>query len=112
MLRFSGQGLMSHTATTSISRFFDRNRGKALSITWLGLSTAEFIMPITVVFFLSIYSWRSIWLAIAVLAIVFLPILSFLTIRHITLFSREKENPTLKRKKIKSWTRKEGFVRS
>ena len=26
-LRLSGQGLMSHTATTSISRFFERNRG-------------------------------------------------------------------------------------
>ena len=64
-LRLSGQGLMSHTATTAVSRFFDKSRGKALSVTWLGLSAAEFIMPITIVFFLSIYSWRSIWLSIA-----------------------------------------------
>ena len=56
LLRLSGQGLMSHTATTSVSRYFDTNRGKALSVTWLGLSAAEFIMPITIVFFLSIYS--------------------------------------------------------
>jgi len=54
LLRLSGQGLMSHTATTSVSRYFNQNRGKALSVTWLGLSLAEFIMPITIVFFLSI----------------------------------------------------------
>ena len=107
LLRLSGQGLMSHTATTSVSRYFDTNRGKALSVTWLGLSAAEFIMPITIVFFLSIYSWRSIWLSIALFIILFLPIISFLTIRNITLTSREKENFSLKKNNIKSWTRKE-----
>ena len=107
LLRLSGQGLMSHTATTSVSRYFDTNRGKALSVTWLGLSAAEFIMPITIVFFLSIYSWRSIWLSIALFIILFLPIISFLTIRNITLTSREKENFNFKKNNIKSWTRKE-----
>ena len=107
LLRFSGQGLMSHTATTSISRYFDFNRGKALSVAWLGLSAAEFIMPITIVFFLSLYSWRSIWLSIGLIIILFLPIISFLTIKNITLSSREKNNAKLKRSNIKSWTRKE-----
>ena len=107
LLRLSGQGLMSHTASTSISRYFDRSRGKALSATWLGLSTAEFIMPITIVFFLSIYSWRSIWLAIAILIILFLPLLVFLTIKEVTLSSREKENVISKKNNIKNWTRKE-----
>ncbi|MBA1337602.1 MAG: putative arabinose efflux permease, MFS family, partial [Pelagibacterales bacterium] len=107
LLRFSGQGLMSHTATTSISRYFDFNRGKALSVAWLGLSAAEFIMPITIVFFLSLYSWRSIWLSIGLIIILFLPIISFLTIKNITLNSREKNNAKLKRSNIKSWTRKE-----
>ena len=45
LMRFSGQGLMSHTSTTTISRFFERTRGKALSTAWFGLSTAEFILP-------------------------------------------------------------------
>ena len=107
LLRLSGQGLMSHTATTSISRYFNLNRGKALSVTWLGLSFAEFIMPITIVFFLSIYSWRSIWLSIALLIILFLPILSFFTIKKITLLSREKDNLNIKKQNIKNWTRKE-----
>ena len=33
LLRLSGQGLMSHTATTSISRYFDKSRGRALGAT-------------------------------------------------------------------------------
>ena len=107
LLRLSGQGLMSHTATTSISRYFNLNRGKALSITWLGLSAAEFIMPITIVFFLSVYSWRSIWISIGLLVILFLPLLSFLTIKNIKLTSREKDNTSLKNNNIKNWTRKE-----
>jgi predicted MFS family arabinose efflux permease len=107
LLRLSGQGLMSHTATTSISRYFHLNRGKALSVTWLGLSAAEFIMPITIVFFLSIYSWRSIWLSIGLLVILFLPILSFLTIQKIKLSSREKRIVKLKGNHIKSWNRQE-----
>jgi len=107
LLRLSGQGLMSHTATASISRYFERSRGRALSATWLGLSTAEFIMPVTIVFFLSIYSWRSIWLSIALLIILFLPFISFFTIRKVTLLSREKENKLNNKNNIKSWTRKE-----
>ena len=98
---------MSHTASTSISRYFDRSRGKALSATWLGLSTAEFVMPITIVFLLSIYSWRSIWLSIAIFVILFLPFLVFLTIKEVTLFSREKRNIISKKNNIKNWTRKE-----
>ena len=98
---------MSHTATTAISRYFAQNRGKALSVTWLGLSAAEFIMPITIVFFLSIYSWRSIWFSIALLIIIFLPVLSFFTINKIRLSSREKTNILNKKKNIKNWKRKE-----
>ena len=107
LLRLSGQGLMSHTATSSISRFFSLNRGKALSVTWLGLSVAEFALPITMVFFLSIYSWRSIWLSIGLVIIIFLPALSFFTIRKITLKSREKVSKHLKSSNIKNWKRKE-----
>ena len=106
-LRLSGQGLMSHTATTGVSRFFDKSRGKALSVTWLGLSAAEFIMPVTIVFFLSIYSWRSIWLSIALLIILFLPFFSYLAIKEVTLSSREEKDSIFKKNNIKNWTRKE-----
>ncbi|RZO48121.1 MAG: MFS transporter [Candidatus Pelagibacterales bacterium] len=107
LLRLSGQGLMSHTATTSISRYFSFNRGKALSGIWLGLSSAEFILPMTIVFFLSIYSWRSIWMSIALVIILFLPLISYLTVKNIKLSSREKVRGSLKKNNIKNWKRKE-----
>ena len=107
LLRLSGQGLMSHTATTTISRYFDKTRGKALSATWLGLSCAEFILPVFIIFLLTVMSWRNIWLAISLLILFLLPIISFFLIRKLTLDSREKykiENME-KSSKIKQWTR-------
>ena len=61
LMRFSGQGLMSHTSTTTISRFFEKSRGKALSTIWFGLSSAEFILPVLITYLFVIYSWRSVW---------------------------------------------------
>ena len=74
LMRLSGQGLMSHTATTTISRFFEKTRGRALSTTWLGLSLAEFILPLLIIFLLTFIDWRNIWIAISILVIIILPI--------------------------------------
>ena len=69
---------MSHTATSTIARYFEKSRGRALSITWLGLSLAEFILPLLIVFLLTIIEWRNIWLSISILVILILPLVSFL----------------------------------
>ena len=53
LMRFSGQGLMSHTSSTTISRYFTKSRGRALSAIWFGLSSAEFILPILIIFLLT-----------------------------------------------------------
>ena len=111
LLRFSGQGLMIHTASTAISRYFDQSRGKALSIIWFGLSTAEFIMPVLITFFLSLYYWRLLWQGISILIIIILPLLIFLTIRNINFESREENKKIDKNlnttRKIKDWTRRD-----
>ena len=108
LIRLSGQGLMSHTASTTISRFFDQSRGRALSTTWLGLSLAEFILPLLVIFLLTIIDWRSIWLTISILVIVVLPIVSLSLIKNIKLYSREASSiKYAKVKDIKQWTRTE-----
>ena len=108
LMRFSGQGLMSHTSTTTISRFFERSRGKALSTIWLGLSTAEFILPVLITYFFLIYSWRTVWQGISVLIILFLPIVIIKTIKSINLESRETDNnPKNKKIEIKSWRRRD-----
>ena len=107
-LRLSGQGLMAHTATTSISRYFDERRGKALSIVWLGLSTAEFLLPIIVIYFLSFFYWRTIWLSISIITIIILPIFSYYTIKDINIFSKDKSNNNIRINKfIKSWNRRD-----
>ncbi len=107
LMRFSGQGLMSHTSTTTISRFFEKSRGKALSTIWFGLSSAEFILPVFVTYFFVIYSWRTVWQGIAIIIILFLPLVILNTIRTVKLDSREKnQNPKINLK-IKSWRRKE-----
>ena len=89
LMRLSGQGLMSHTATTTISRYFEKTRGRALSTTWLGLSLAEFILPLLIVFLLTITEWRSIWLSISILIILVLPLISFYLVKNVNLDSRE-----------------------
>jgi len=108
LMRFSGQGLMSHTATTTISRFFTKSRGKALSIGWFGLSTAEFILPVLIVYLLTLTAWQNIWLSISVLILFFLPFISFALIKNLNFDSREDVNDqNFVEKKIKNWTRVE-----
>ena len=101
-MRFSGQGLMSHTSTTAISRFFEKTRGKALSSIWFGLSTAEFILPVFVTYLFVFYSWRTVWQGIAILIIVLLPIVVLKTIKKtINLDSREEQNLEFKKQVLK-----------
>ena len=108
LLRLSGQGLMTHTATTTISRYFEQTRGRALSIGWLGLSFAEFALPVLMVFLLTIVSWRNIWVSISILALVILPLISFLLIKKLKLESRESGlKIDVENTKIKQWTRSE-----
>ncbi len=107
LMRFSGQGLMSHTSTTTISRYFEKSRGKALSTIWFGLSSAEFILPVLVTYLFVSYSWRSVWQGIAIIIIIFLPFVVLNTIRKIKLESREKDLDPKKSFKIKSWKRRE-----
>ena len=108
LMRFSGQGMMSHTATTTISRYFTKSRGKALSIGWFGLSSAEFILPVLIVFLLTLTSWQNIWLIISLFVLIFLPVSSYLLVKNINLDSRETTNDDeFKEENIKQWTRKE-----
>jgi len=106
LMRFSGQGMMSHTATTTISRYFSKSRGKALSTSWFGLSSAEFILPVLIIYLLTIYDWKNIWLSISTLVIIFLPIASYILLKNINLDSREvTSDKNYKDENIKQWKR-------
>ncbi len=105
LMRFSGQGLMSHTATTTIARYFTKSRGRALSIGWFGLSSAEFILPVFIVYLLSITAWQNIWISISILALIFLPLASFFLINKLDFDTREQADNDFDVKEIKQWKR-------
>ena len=108
LMRFSGQGMMSHTASTTISRYFTKSRGKALSAGWFGLSCGEFILPVLIVYLLTLYTWQNIWLTISLIVIIFLPIASYLLVKNLNLDSRETASDQNKvDENIKQWTRLE-----
>ena len=106
LMRFSGQGMMSHTATTTVTRYFTKSRGKALSTCWFGLSTAEFILPVLIVYLLTVTNWQNLWILISILILIFLPIISFLLIKNLNFESREEYSQNkLNEKNIKQWKR-------
>ena len=105
LMRLAGQGLSSHTATTTISRFFEKNRGRALSTGWLGLSLAEFIMPVLIVFLLTFIEWRDIWVSISILVILVLPVATFLLVKDVKLDTREESKIEENHQEIKQWKR-------
>ena len=107
LMRFSGQGMMSHTASTTISRYFTKTRGRALSIRWFGLSSAEFILPVLMVYLLTILDWQNLWLIFSITVLIVLPISSYLLIKNLNLDSRETESEDIKEIEIKQWKRVE-----
>ena len=105
LMRLAGQGLSSHTATTTISRYFEKNRGRALSTGWLGLSLAEFIMPVLIVFLLTFIEWRDIWVSISIIVILILPAATFILVKEVKLDTREETKIEENYKEIKQWRR-------
>ena len=106
LMRFSGQGMMSHTATTTISRYFTKSRGKALSTGWFGLSAAEFILPVLMIYLLTITGWQNIWIGISLVVLIFLPLSSYLLVKNLNFDSREKEDDNnLNENDFKQWKR-------
>ena len=106
LMRFSGQGLMSHTASTTISRYFTKSRGKALSIIWFGLSSAEFIMPVLIVYLLTLIVWQDLWVIFSLIVLICLPLASYILVKDVKLDTREgSQNKSLKEENIKNWKR-------
>lgn len=76
MLRLSGQGLSSHTAQATMARFYDGERGKALSISNLGFPMGEAVLPVIIAAMLVALNWRTTWAIIAAfIAVIFIPVL-------------------------------------
>ncbi len=69
VLRFSGQGVSVNVGITRVTRWFEHNRGKALSLTVLGFPLGEAVLPITVTVLIGALGWRGAWLALAAVCV-------------------------------------------
>jgi len=59
MVRWLGQGLMTHTSSTGIAKYFTLNRGKALSFSALGQPAGHFLFPIIMLPLITLSGWRN-----------------------------------------------------
>ena len=89
-LRLFGQGLMGHTSRTTMARYFNTNRGKALAISGFGFSVGEIIYPAAVVFLLLTIGWRLTWFSSSIFIIIFFGIF-FYFIFKINNFKKEND---------------------
>jgi len=64
-LRFFGQGVSSNVGTTRAARWFEHNRGKAVSLAALGFPLGEAVLPITVTSLIALLGWRWAWVTLA-----------------------------------------------
>lgn len=78
-LRLFGQGMMSHIAQTTMSRWFHRFRGRALAIAQFGAPTGDALVPFLMTSLIALVGWRNAWWAtIGFWGIVLLPAIAFL----------------------------------
>jgi len=104
-LRLFGQGMMTHTSQTAIGRWYDADRGRAISLTSMGHQIGEALFPAIVLVLLGLYDWRVTWQICAVaLVVVAMP--------SIVLLMRVEHRPNVDghlkiANKTRDWTRGE-----
>ncbi len=86
MLRFFGQGAMTHAGETTMARYFGKNRGKALSIATLGGMAGVMFLPYIALNYYKNIDIGQIWFYASISLVVFIPFiflaLSDQTARH------------------------------
>ncbi|MDO9477380.1 MAG: MFS transporter [Pseudohongiella sp.] len=82
LLRMFGQALLPHTGITSMTRHFDNQRGKAVSVAMSAVPGGEIVLPVLAVALIAAVGWQStfFWLAIAV-PVLLVPLLLWLLSR-------------------------------
>jgi MFS family permease len=112
LLRQSGQGLMSHVSITSMARYFDKGRGRAIALASLGFATGEAFLPFMAVLAIAEVGWRwSYGCVAALLSISLIPAAMWMLKghdqRHRMYISGQSDPVAQKGKSGLSWTRSE-----
>ena len=83
MLRQFGQGLMVFSASTSINRYLEKGRGRAVAISGFAAPIHIALFPPLALWLLSLSDWRSLWVGVGLFVLVFLwPLFAFLLKNH------------------------------
>jgi len=77
-LRFCGQGMLSHTASVGLGRWFARSRGRANALIHIGFLSGESLLPFAFVILMGWIGWRWSWGVAALIVLMFIPILRLL----------------------------------
>lgn len=112
LLRQSGQGLMSHVGITTMARYFDTGRGRAIAIATMGFAVGEAFLPFLAVLMIAVLGWRWSYGATAlVLALVLVPAALWLlkghVDRHRAHLAHLATPRTSENRQARSWTRAE-----
>ncbi len=89
LLRFLGQGMMSHIAFVAMGRWFVGTRGRAVAVASMGFSFGEAVLPIAFVAMLALFDWRWLWAFAALIPLVMVPV-----IRHFLKLERTPQSIT------------------
>jgi len=107
LLRQAGQGLASHVSVTTMARYFERDRGRAIAIATLGFSVGEALLPFAAVAAIAAFGWRVSYGALAIVVVlVLLPTIAWTLRKPPRVESLDAEAASGK-KKVQSFTRRE-----
>jgi len=108
LLRHSGQGLTNHTAITTMARYFDVGRGRAIAIATLGITVGQAILPFAAVIAIVTIGWRWSYAGVGVITLfILLPTAFWLLKGHAERHTRHvaRDAAAAGTRAVDSWTR-------
>lgn len=91
LLRLFGQSLLPHTGMTTMTRFFDKQRGKAVSVAMSAVPIGEIVLPLLAVTLIAALGWQTTLFALAlIIPLTLIPLFLFLLARAARLATAEK----------------------
>ncbi len=82
MLRQFGQGLSSHAGITSMARYHQADRGKAIALAAIGFAVGEAALPVMAVFAIQAWGWRETYAGVSAVVLMSLLVALWLLKGH------------------------------
>jgi len=82
LLRHFGQGLCSHAGLTSMARYHDVDRGKAIALAAIGFAFGEAMLPVAGLYAATVLGWRNTFYIVALVVLASIPLVLWLLKGH------------------------------